>query len=103
MPDTNDRHVQAAAIKGQAQMIITYNLKDFPQESLKKYGMEAQHPDDFLLNQTGLHLPAFLTAIKTCRTRLKNPPKTPQEYLDILRKHSLIKTADFLGNFIDLI
>ena len=35
LPDENDRHVLAAAISGKAQLIITFNLKDFPMKNLK--------------------------------------------------------------------
>lgn len=48
LPDPNDRHVLAAAIRCQAGVIVTYNLKDFPQAALAGHGMEAQHPDDFV-------------------------------------------------------
>ncbi len=103
LPDPDDRHILAASIKGQAQMIVTYNLKDFPVEVLEKYGIEAQHPDDFFLNQSDLHLPVFLTAVKNCRSRMNNPAKTSGEYLEILRKHSLVKIAEFLESYIELI
>lgn len=43
-----DRHVVAAAVRGQAQVIVTANLKDFPPETLDVWGLEAQHPDVFL-------------------------------------------------------
>lgn len=103
LPDPNDRHILAAAIKGQAQMIVTYNLKDFPKKCLHKYGIEAQHPDDFLLNQSDLHLAAFLAGTKNCRTRLKHPPKTALAYLEILKHHSLVKIAAFLEIYSDVI
>ena len=48
LPDANDRHVLAAAIKCNARIIVTINLKDFPTESLNPYGIEAMHPDEFI-------------------------------------------------------
>jgi len=48
LPDPNDRHVLAAAIKCNADVIVTNNLKYFPADELKKYDVEAQSPDIFL-------------------------------------------------------
>ncbi len=50
-PDPNDRHVLAAAVHGQANVIITYNKKDFPDECRQEYGILCQTPDDFLIHQ----------------------------------------------------
>ena len=82
---------------------MTYNLKDFPANILKGFDIEAQHPDDFFLNQSDLYQGAFLSAVKRIRGSLKKPAKTSEEYLDVLRKHSLVKTAEFLENYTDLI
>lgn len=103
LPDRDDCHVLAAAIQSQAQIIVTYNLKDFPDEILNPFGIEAQHPDDFFLNQSDLQQGAFLATIKQVREALRNPPKTAQEYLDVLRKNSLVKTAEYLESYIDII
>lgn len=54
LPDEDDRHVVAAAVRGQADLIVTANLSDFPADSLEPLGLEAQSPDDFLLNQLDL-------------------------------------------------
>lgn len=50
LPDPNDRHVLAAAIEADADLIVTKNLKDFPAPVLADHGLEAQHPDAFLLD-----------------------------------------------------
>lgn len=54
LPDPDDRHVLAAAIVGRCDVIVTQNPQDFPEDVLKPYGIETQHPDDFLVNH--LHL-----------------------------------------------
>ena len=48
LPDPDDRHVLATAIRSSASIIVTYNLKDFPAKSINEYGIDAQHPDDFI-------------------------------------------------------
>lgn len=54
LPDPDDRHVLAAAVKSQAQVIVTWNLTDFPQDRLARWNVEAKSPDDFLLDQIDL-------------------------------------------------
>ena len=73
LPDADDRHVLAAAICGHADAIVTFNLGDFPAEALAPFGVEALHPDDFLLNQLDLHPIAALKAIRAMRARWRQP------------------------------
>jgi hypothetical protein len=51
LSDPDDRHVLAAAIRAGAYLIVTFNLKDFPAEALALFGIEAQHPHEFLNHQ----------------------------------------------------
>ncbi|MES2708138.1 MAG: PIN domain-containing protein [Verrucomicrobiota bacterium] len=44
-----DRHVLACAIHTRAEVILTFNLRDFPAESLTPWGIRAIHPQDYLL------------------------------------------------------
>lgn len=48
-PDPADRHVAEAALAGQASLIVTANLRDFPQRLMAGLGLRAIHPDAFLL------------------------------------------------------
>lgn len=96
LPDKDDRHVLAAAIRGRCAAIITFNLKDFPATELAKYDIEAQHPDEFINHQFGLDRPAVVIAAQRCRGRLKNPPISPDRYLELLAAQSLPKTASEL-------
>ncbi|OAN46090.1 PIN domain-containing protein [Magnetospirillum moscoviense] len=98
-PDANDRHVIAAAYHCRADAIVTFNLKDFPAAALEPYGLEVIHPDDFVRYQFDLDLARVLESVRTCRARLKNPPKTVQDYLDTLEAQRLPKTVSELRKF----
>lgn len=103
LPDPNDRHVLAAAIKAGANAIVTTNLKDFPEESLSQYGIEAIHPDDFVYYQIDLAPAIACAAIKKQRQSLKNPPKNIEEFLTILQKQQLPQTVSALKSYIELL
>lgn len=103
LPDPNDRHVLAAAIKANAQTIVTYNLSDFPMSSLVKYEIDVQHPDEFLRHLLDLAPAKVIATIQETRKSLKNPPKSPSEYLAILEKQSLPQTCAYLREYERLI
>ncbi|GAA4451715.1 PIN domain-containing protein [Novipirellula rosea] len=103
LPDPDDRHVLAAAIRCGADAIVTYNLKDFPDDALSTYVIEAIHPDSFLLSQLDLASSVVPTAVKQTRARLKNPPKSPEEYLGCLGEQRLTQTVSELRCSIQLI
>jgi predicted nucleic acid-binding protein len=103
LPDPDDRHVLAAAIRSGAAVIVTFNLKDFPASALTPYGIEAQHPDDFIAHLLDLAPGLVCGAVKRHRASLKNPQKTIVEYLDTLSKQSLPQTASTLRDFAQLL
>lgn len=47
--DPKDRHVLATAIRAGASTIVTFNLRDFSQESLRPWDIHAVHPADYLI------------------------------------------------------
>ena len=96
LPDPDDRHILAAAIVGRVDVIVTYNLDDFPDLSLKGYGIEAQHPDAFIHHLLHLSTPKVCRAARQIRQRLDRPPISPEEYLDALLQAQLIKSVDVL-------
>ena len=55
LPDQKDRHVLAAAIKSEANLIVTNNLKDFDNEYLSKFGLCAKSADDFITDTIDLN------------------------------------------------
>jgi len=99
LPDENDRHVLAAAIAGKADAIITYNLKDFPDDYCNNYDLEILHPDDFLKFQYGFEPSIIVTAIRNIRQRLKKPTKSGSDYLVTLERQALPKIVSELKKF----
>ena len=99
LPDPDDRHVLAAAIRGRADVIVTYNLKDFPDKILLKHGISAQHPDEFLLHLFDLESDTVCAAVRTHRARLKRPSKTTAEYLETLEGQSLTQFVAALRSY----
>ncbi|MCP3137215.1 PIN domain-containing protein [Pyxidicoccus xibeiensis] len=89
LPDPDDRHVLAAAIRCGAQVIVTFNLKDFPSSVLTRYGMEAQHPDDFVLNLLSLDGRAVVRGVREQAAALRSPPRTPSELLEVMSQQGL--------------
>jgi predicted nucleic acid-binding protein len=96
LPDPDDRHVLAAAIKGRADVIVTTNLKDFPPDALEPHGLEAIHPDDFIATQFDLNQHEVCQAVLKQRASLRNPPKTAEQLLDTFAKLLLPKTVQRL-------
>ena len=96
LPDAEDRHVLAAAITGHVDAIVTFNLKDFPGDVLGRYNIEAQHPDEFVLNQLELRQIDALAAIKAMRARLRRPPQSAVDLIATLERAGLPASAAHL-------
>jgi predicted nucleic acid-binding protein len=93
LPDPDDRHVLAAAIHSDADFIVTFNLRDFPADKLRQYNIEPLHPDQFILRLLNFNWQGVCQAAEKQRIRLKNPPKTPDEYLETLVELGLPHSA----------
>jgi hypothetical protein len=103
LPDEDDRHVLAAAIRCGADSIVTFNIKDFPKCSLEPYGIQALHPDEFVLSQMVLSPNLVCAAAKRQRANLRNPPKSVGEFLECLTQQGLVLTANELRKYGDSI
>ncbi len=93
LPDTNDRHVVAAALHTEAQLIITFNTKDFPENSLHDFPIKIQQPDEFVSDLFVINKEAIQQAFDKQLNRLKNPPLTKDELKQMLEKCGLKKSA----------
>ena len=103
LPDENDRHVLAAAIRAGAAAIITRNLKDFPSSVLGEYEILAIHPDDFILDLADLEPQVLERVAKAQRKALQRPSLDPEAFVAVLRRQELPGVADFLNARLDLI
>jgi predicted nucleic acid-binding protein len=103
LPDENDRHVLAAAIRGNADAIVSLNTKDFPARVLNQFDIEIQTPDQFVLNQIMLNPPKALTAIKKMRIRWDRPSMSSHDMIDLFEKRQLSQTAAHLRDVSELI
>lgn len=97
LPDPDDRHVLAAAIRARASLIVTFNEKDFPASALVSYGIDVRHPDDFVLDVESLDPLAVVKVIAQDIRHYVDPPIDVSTYLDDLRRSGLPKTADYLN------
>ena len=84
IPDVNDRHVVAAAIRGGANAIITQNTCHFPEECLRDYDLLCQHPDDFLIHQFHLNPDGILEKLDAQAAAIH------KQRLDIIQRLKLI-------------
>ena len=96
LPDDKDRHVLAAAIKTNANVIVTSNLKDFPEDVLTEYGLSSKSPDDFLVDTIDLNPKTAVIAFREMVSNRSRPTIDEFELLTQLRRNGLYNTADYL-------
>jgi predicted nucleic acid-binding protein len=81
MCDVKDRHVLAAAARGGAGTLVTFNWKDFPPESIEGHGIEVVHPDVFLVRLLAERPHDVVAALERGTAALRKPPQTMREFL----------------------
>lgn len=97
LPDPDDRHVLAAAIESETGVIVTFNLRDFPEAALAPHGIVAVAPDDFLCELLEEKPELFWQAIESLRASLKKPPMSVEELCQRYRKLGLRQLAEKLS------
>ena len=100
LPDQGDMHVVAAAMKTQAQTIVTENLKHFPASVLDGLNLEARSADDFIADTIALEEGRAIAAISRMRQRLQSPAMDPDGMIRSLEAHGLVETASILAQHI---
>jgi predicted nucleic acid-binding protein len=91
--DPKDRHVLAAAVRASAEIIVTFNLRDFPEAALKPFDLTAVHPDDFLLNILDAHPALVLEMLEDQAGAYRRDPTTVSGLLPLLERSGVPRFA----------
>lgn len=100
LPDPDDRHVVAAAIRAGAQVIVTANVKDFPPAALEPFNIEAQHPDVFIVGLIDLDPGAVVTVLHQQQKDLVRRPTSVLGLLEVLERQGLVQTVAALRSLL---
>lgn len=96
LPDPDDRHVLAAAIKSRSQVIVTNNVRDFPADVLAPWNIETKAPDDIVLDQIDLDTGAIHAALQQIADSWKNPAGRVDDVLRRLERDGLLQSVALL-------
>lgn len=81
LPDPDDRHVLAAAIKSGCNIIATDNAKDFPKQTLSEYGIRRMTRDELMCHLFINENDSVLEALANFARIHKNPELTVEDIL----------------------
>lgn len=99
--DPNDRHVIAAAVRGNAAAIVTDNTKHFPDEALRAWWLHAVTSDDFLLDLLDLNQSRMLCRLIEMSGKRRNPPTTVDDLIAALERAAVPSFARELRSILD--
>ncbi|MFF2085330.1 PIN domain-containing protein [Nocardia sp. NPDC058176] len=84
--DPKDRHVLAAAVRSGAEVLVTFNVRDFPEHALKSYDLIAVTPDDFLLDQLDLYPGLTISTLHRQAAAYRRDPRSVTGLLSVLER-----------------
>lgn len=103
LPDPDDRHVMACAIQTKAAIIVTDNLKDFPNDVLDQHDLKAVGLDDFIADTLDLAGAEAIAALRRMRERFERPEINADELILRIERLGLTQSADILGEYRELL
>lgn len=98
LPDPADAHVLAAALAGEADRIVTLNLRDFPARALAPHGLTAQSPDDFLMALWLAHPAPVEAAVAAAQADTARRSGRPQPLRPLLKRTKLPRLGKALAS-----
>lgn len=104
IPEQDDGHVVAAALKTKASVIVTDNLRDFPTEVMRQLELEAKSADAFIADAVDLSPRISVQALAAMRARYeKTRPLSAEEFVNRLERNGLKETAAFVGHYVEFL
>ena len=97
LPDPDDRHVLAAAITGEADVLVTWNLRHFPEETASVAGVEVLTPDDLICRLLAQAPQETRQAVEALRVSLRNPPYSWSGLLERFGQVGLVRASEALA------
>ncbi|MGV0741044.1 PIN domain-containing protein [Mycolicibacterium sp. XJ870] len=95
LPDEGDRHVLAAAVAAEADVLCTNNIKHFPPEVMAAVGIEALIADALLSALVEEFGDEMLTVHHTAVSRLRGA--TDESMIAALRRAQATRTAELIS------
>jgi predicted nucleic acid-binding protein len=91
--NAKDHHVLAAAVRANAEVVVTFNIRDFPEPALKPFDITAIHPDDFLLDQLDLYPGLTMDVLEQQAASYRREPTTVAGLLPLLERTGVPRFA----------
>jgi len=95
LPDEDDRHVLAAAVAADVDVLCTDNLKDFPADAMDEVGIQLMSADDLLSLLVAEFGDEMLAVHRLVVSRF--PRATDDSTLAALRRAGATRTADHIA------
>lgn len=100
LPDPDDRHVLAAAIHGEVKIIVTDNIRDFPQDILARYKIIACTPDRFIAKLLQRYPDEVIQVIGELSASLTRPRIELVELLQNLAVNHIPEAVEIIWDFL---
>jgi len=100
LPDPNDRHVVAAGIATNASLILTWNLRHFPENELRKFSLRKMTPDAFLCGLFDEIPDLVIGSFSNARRNLSKTRASASDFIRILESQKLVQLAKLVGKHV---
>src|SRR5439155_19427974 len=91
--DPKGKHALAAAVRANAEVLVTFSMSDFPEPALKPYDVVAVHPDEFLLDQLDLYPGITVEVMRQQAASYRREPTTVSGVLVLLERAGVPRFA----------